>query len=51
MFGNDDLLVPKSLGKNLYRLLIVGGRDCEAGNSIKSCVVKQGSQIVELIYI
>ena len=51
MVGNDDLLVPKSLGKDFHSLLVVGSRDCETGNSIKSCVIKQGSQIVELIYV
>lgn len=51
MFGNNDVLVPKSLSKDFHNLLVVGSRDCETGNSIKGCMIKQGSQIVELVYV
>ena len=45
----DDLFVAKPLTKDLNGLLVVGGGESESSDSIKGCVFKQRSQVVELV--
>lgn len=49
VFGEDDLLVSKSLAEDLKGLLVVGRREGESSNSIRSCAVKDGPEVVEFI--